>query len=85
MYDYLNPLLEKDKLSKAYAQVLKWEVDTKVDSHAPIRKIEDVILEYLDCGGTIESGSTFGFAVYLIISNINFATAGGKIQKYINF
>lgn len=52
----------EDKLSKAYAQVLKGEVDTKVDSYASIRKIEDVILEYLDCGGAIENGSTFGFA-----------------------
>jgi len=52
----------EDKLSKAYAQILKGQVDTKGDSYAPIRKVEDVILEYLDCGGTIESGSTFEFA-----------------------
>lgn len=50
------------KLSKAYVYVLKGEVDTKGDSYAPIRKVEDVILEYLDCGGTIESGNAFGFA-----------------------
>lgn len=52
----------ENKLSKAYAQVLKGEVDTKGDSYAPIRKVEDVILEYLDCGGTIERGSAFEFA-----------------------
>ena len=52
----------ENKLSKAYAQVLKGEVNTNGDSYASIRKVEDVILEYLDCGGTIENGSAFEFA-----------------------
>ena len=36
------------------------------DTFAPIRRVEDVIFEYLDCGGMIESGSSFDFAVKVL-------------------
>ena len=52
----------EDKLAKTYSKILKGEIETKSDSYAPIRRVGDVILEYLDCGGTIEAGSSFDFA-----------------------
>lgn len=57
----------EDRLSQTYAQVLKGEIEIKDgDTYAPIRRVEDVILEYLDCGGIIESGSSFDFAVKVL-------------------
>lgn len=73
----------EDKLSKALAQILKGQVDTKGDSHAPIRKVEDVILEYLDCGGTIESGSTFEFAKK-VIEESGFYINGLGVRDFLN-
>lgn len=51
----------EDKLSIVYAKIFNGEYETPGDSSVARHAVEDVILEYLDCGGTIESGSNFAF------------------------